>query len=259
VSPATRDFPDGAAIVFGGSGGIGRAVALEFARAGSDVAVVYRTKRDVAEKLAGEIRGLGRNASIHSVDVRDAEKVAEIVSAAAAAHGRIHTVVWAAGPVVDQVYISGTTMEQWLRAVEIEVHGFFTVVQATLPHLREHGGGSYVTLGSAGHLRWPERDVLSVAPKATNEHLVKGIAREEGKHGIRANSVLVGVIEAGMFLELTRQGALDQTWVDETLKMLALKRWGQPEEIGHAAVYLASSKAGYVTGQQIAVAGGFQL
>ena len=69
--------------------------------------------------------------------------------------------------------------------------------------------------------------------------------------------MLVGVIKAGMFLELSRQGVFDDKWIEETHKLLALKRWGQPEEIGHAAVFLASNKAAYITGQKIAVAGGF--
>jgi NAD(P)-dependent dehydrogenase (short-subunit alcohol dehydrogenase family) len=250
-------FPKGAAVIFGASGGIGQGVALEFARAGSDVAIAYRSKREVAEELAGKIRALGRRASTHAVDVRDEAQVKALVDGATAEHGRLHTVVWGAGPLVDQVLIGETTQAQWRQAIDIEVNGFFTVVQATLPHLRAQGGGSYVTLGSAGHLRWPARDGLSVAPKATNESLVRGIASEEGRHKIRANSVLVGVIEAGMFLELTRQGVFDQKWIDETHKMLALKRWGQPEEIGYAAVFLASSRAAYVTGQSINVSGGF--
>ena len=70
---------------------------------------------------------------------------------------------------------------------------------------------------------------------------------------------LVGVIDAGMFHELTAKGAFPQAWIDETQKMLALKRWGQPEEIGYAVSYLASSRAAYVTGQQISVSGGFGL
>jgi len=96
-----------------------------------------------------------------------------------------------------------------------------------------------------------------VAPKAANEALIKGIAKEEGRHNIRANTVLVGVIEAGMFLELSRRGVFDQAWIDETHKLLCLKRWGQPEEIGSAAVFLATN--GYVTGQQINVSGGFGI
>jgi 3-oxoacyl-[acyl-carrier protein] reductase len=250
-------FPAGATLVFGGSGGIGQEVAKSFGRAGSDVAIVYRSKQDVADKVAGEIRGLGRKASIHAADVREADQVAAAVKAAIAEHGRIHTVVWAAGPVVEQVHIADTTPELWRQSIDIEVHGFFNAVKASLPHLREQGGGSFVHLGSAGHVWWPAKDGLSVAPKAANEALVKGIAKEEGKHNIRANSVLVGVIEAGMFLELLKRGVFDQAWIDETQKLLALKRWGKPEEIGSAAVFLATN--GYVTGQQINVSGGFGI
>src|SRR3546814_10132583 len=90
--------------------------------------------------------------------------------------------------------------------------------------MRDAGGGSYVHLGSAGHLWFPQRDGLSVVPKAANEAFVKGIAKEEGRHNIRANSVLVGVIEAGMFLELTKRGVLDQAWIDETHKLRSEKK-----------------------------------
>ncbi|MFP5306547.1 MAG: SDR family NAD(P)-dependent oxidoreductase [Gammaproteobacteria bacterium] len=250
-----RVFPDGAVLVFGGSGGIGQEVAKSFGRAGSDVAIVYRSKQAVAEKVAGDIGAGGRKATIHAADVREPAQVEAAVAAAIAAHGRIHTVVWAAGPVVEQVPLAETTQELWRKSIDIEVHGFFNAVQATLPHLRAKGGGSYVHLGSAGHVWWPPKDGLSVAPKAANEALIQGIAKEEGRHGIRANSVLVGVIEAGMFLELLKRGVFDQKWTDETQKLLCLKRWGKPEEIGHAAVFLATN--GYVTGQQINVSGGF--
>ena len=109
-----------------------------------------------------------------------------VVDEAIAAHGRVHTVVWAAGPLVDQLMLSETPMEKWKRAIDVEVHGFFAATQTMLQHFRDSGGGSFVHLGSAGNLRWPDRDGLSVAPKAANESLVKGIAREEGKYGIRA-------------------------------------------------------------------------
>lgn len=250
-------FPAGAVLVFGGSGGIGQCVAKSFAAAGTDVAIVYRSKKEVAERVAGEIIQLGRKASVHAGDVTDPQQVQAVVDAAIATHGRIHTVLWAAGPLVEQVSIADTTLALWKKSIDTEVHGFFNAVKATLPHLRAQGGGSYVHLGSAGHLWWPAKDGLSVAPKAANEALVKGIAKEEGRHNVRANSVLVGVIEAGMFLELLKRGVFDQNWVDETHKLLALKRWGQPEEIGSAAVFLATN--GYVTGQQINVSGGFGI
>ncbi len=252
---AAGGFPQGAVIVFGGSGGIGQHVAKAFAKAGSDVAMIYRSKKDVAEKVAGEIKALGRKASTHAADVTDSRQIGAAVDATEKAHGRLHTVVWAAGPVVEQVFIGETSTELWRKSIDIEVHGFFNAVQATLPKLRAAGGGSYVHLGSAGHLWFPQKDGLSVVPKAANEALIKGIAKEEGKNNIRANSVLVGVIEAGMFLELLKRGVFDQKWIEETQKLLCLKRWGQPEEIGAAAVFLATN--GYVTGQQINVSGGF--
>ena len=251
----TNQFSKGAVMVFGGSGGIGQHVVKAFAAAGSDVAVVYRSKKDVAEKVGKEIEALGRKASLHAADVTDPAQIKTAVDAAEKAHGRLHTVVWAAGPVVEQVFISETSPELWKKSIDIEVHGFFNAVQATLPKLRAAGGGSYVHLGSAGHVWFPQKDGLSVIPKAANEALVKGIAKEEGKHNIRANTVLVGVVEAGMFLELLKRGVFDQNWIDETQKLLCLKRWGKPEEIGDAAVFLASN--GYVTGQQINVSGGF--
>ncbi|MFA5938051.1 MAG: SDR family oxidoreductase [Sinimarinibacterium sp.] len=250
-------FPAGATLVFGGSGGIGQEVAKSFGRAGADVAIVYRSKQAVAEKVVGEIAKNGRKATMHAADVRERAQVDAAVKAAIAAHGRIHTVVWAAGPVVEQVAIAETSEELWRKSIDIEVHGFFNAVQATLPQLRASGGGSYVHLGSAGHVWWPPKDGLSVAPKAANEALIRGIAKEEGRHNIRANSVLVGVIEAGMFLELLRRGVFDQKWTDETQKLLCIKRWGKPEEIGSAAVFLATN--GYVTGQQINVSGGFGI
>lgn len=250
-------FPNGAAIVFGGSGGIGQHIARAFAKAGTDVAIVYRSKKDVAEKVAGEIRDAGRKASIHAADVRERASIDAAVAAAKKEHGRLHTVAWAAGPVVEQVMLAETSADLWKQSMDIEVNGFFNVMQSTLPLLRADGGGSYVHLGSAGHVWWPPKDGLSVVPKAANEALLKGIAKEEGHNNIRANSILVGVIEAGMFLELLKRGVFDDKWIKETQKLLCLKRWGKPEEIGDAAVFLATN--GYVTGQQINVSGGFGI
>jgi len=256
---SAKIFPDGAALVIGGSGGVGQAVCREFARAGTDVAITYNKKREVAEKLAAELRGLGRKASAHQLTIGDAARVGAVVEEAAREHARLHTIVVGAGTLATQVLLAEMPRELWQKVIEQDVNGFFNVMQATLPQLRAWGGGSYVHLGSAGHLRWPDRDGISVAPKAAIEALITGIAREEGRNKIRANSVLLGVIEAGMFLELTRQGVFDETWVREVHKTLALKRWGKPEEVGHAVVFLASERAAYVTGQRIAVAGGYGL
>lgn len=254
-----KNFPDGAVLVVGGSGGVGQAVCLEFARAGTDVALTYHKKKDVAEKVAAQVQALGRKASIHQLTLADADQVDAVVDNAARFHGRLHTVLVGAATLTTQVLISEMTREQWQTVVNQDLNGFYNVVRATLPRLKAWGGGSYLHLGSAGHLAWPDRDVMSVAPKAAIEALITGIAKEEGRHKIRANTVLLGVIEAGMFLELTKQGVFDEAWVKEVHKNLALKRWGKPEEVGHAVVFLASDNALYVTGQRIAVAGGYGL
>lgn len=250
-------FPEGCTLLLGGSGGIGSGISRVFARGGSDVAIVYRTNEARAAAVADAARAAGRRATIHAGDVTDEASVRSIVEAALAAHGRVHSVVWAAGPLVNQRYLSETPIEEWRHAFEVEVHGFFRVAQALIPPMRAAGGGSFVTLGSAGHDWWPARDGMSVAVKASNEQLVQGIAKEEGRYRIRANSVLVGVIEAGQLHELQRQGQIDQRWVDNTHRLLCLKRFGTAEEIGHACLFFASDEAAYVTGQRISVSGGF--
>ncbi len=242
--------------MLGASGGIGGKVAQVLAHDGSDVALVYNRRADAVSTL---VQSLPTRATTHQCDVTNPASLAALAESVIAQHGRIHTLVWAAGPLVEQHLLSETSLDAWRRAFDVEVHGLFGLVASLLPHMRASGGGSIVHLGSAGHLRWPDRDGLSVAPKAANESWLKGIAREEGRHGIRANSVLVGVIDAGMFHDLMAKGAFPPGWVEETQKMLSVKRWGQPEEIGYAVSWLASSRAAYVTGQQINVSGGFGI
>jgi NAD(P)-dependent dehydrogenase (short-subunit alcohol dehydrogenase family) len=253
----SKDFPEGAVMVFGGSGGIGKGVAMEFAKAGTAVAICYRSKQDVAEATAEAIRALGVKASIHQIDVRSRAEVVAGIDAAIAEHGRIHSVVWGAGPVVAQVPLADWTEDQFRQSMEIEVFGFYNAVHTAIPHFRAKGGGSFVHLGSAGHDWWPHLDGLSVAPKASNEALIKGIAKEEGVNEIRANSILVGVIDAGQFKIGQEQGYFDEAWETAVKAMLPIKRWGLAEDIGQAAVFLASNKANYITGQKISVAGGF--
>jgi 3-oxoacyl-[acyl-carrier protein] reductase len=259
MSERDRDFPDGCAMIFGGSGGIGRGVALQFAQAGTAVAIGYRSNQSAAEAAAEAVRACGVDVSIHQLDVRDRSQIERAVTDAAATHGRVHSMVWAAGPLVPQLYISKWTAEHYRNALEVEALGFFAASQVLIEHFRAKGGGAIVHLGSAGHDLWPAKDGLSVAPKAANEALMRGIAREEGRNEIRANSVLIGVIDAGMFHQLSEQGAFGEEWVQQTQRLLALKRWGKAADIGDAAVFLCSNRASYVTGQTISVSGGFGI
>jgi len=102
-------FESGAALVVGGSGGIGSVIAREFARAGSDVALTYRTKQAAAEQTADAIRALGRKASAHELTVGDAAGVRDTIDQAAQVHGRIHTIVYACATLTHQVWIADVT------------------------------------------------------------------------------------------------------------------------------------------------------
>ncbi|TZG29388.1 SDR family NAD(P)-dependent oxidoreductase [Sphingomonas montanisoli] len=254
-----RDFPEGAVLVFGGSGGIGSVIARSFGEAGTNVAVTYRSNAARADEVVKEIEGLGVHAAAFPADVTDRAQIEKAIADTVARFGRLHSVVFVAGALPVQDYITQYSDEAWHEAIDVEVHGFYNVVRAATPALKAGGGGSFVHLGSAGDIAWANRDGLSVVPKAANEALVKGVAKEEGRFNIRANSVLIGVIEAGMFLKFKEQGVFDDAWIKATYARQGLKRLGKPEEVADAVVFLASNRASYVTGQQIAVAGGYGI
>ncbi len=251
-----KNFPVGVALVIGGSGGTGSAICRELARAGSDVVLTYHQNQERANKVKASVEALDRQAHVVQLSIGDANQVQEVVNQLAAKH-RIHTVVIAAGSDIKQPLIRDITPEEWKQVVDSDLNGFFNVVHHTLAHMKASGGGSYVHISSAGLHRWPERDALSVAPKAAIESLIQGIAKEEGAHGIRANSVAIGVINAGIFKRLWADGIFDEQWKEAVQEDLCLKRWGKPEEVAHAVVWLASNKAAYTTGQIISVDGGY--
>lgn len=252
------DFPEGVALVVGGSGGIGSAIARGFATAKVTLAITYRHNKKTADEVADEIRDGGGTCSVHQVTLGDLDSVKACLDQLSDEHGQIHTIAHAAGTHIDQPYVSQVTPEQWRNTMDWDVNGFFHVAHAALPHLRK-SHGSIVFVSSAGLKRFPPGDVLSVAPKGAIEALMRGIAREEGRYGVRANNVAVGVVDAGMFPKLVERGELSQEWIDAATRNTPLRRFGTPEEIADAAVFLASSRARYITGQTLFVDGGYTL
>jgi NAD(P)-dependent dehydrogenase (short-subunit alcohol dehydrogenase family) len=253
------EFPEGAALVVGASGGVGRAIALALAGRGSDVALTYHANRAGAEEAAMAIRALGRGASVHHVDLRELEAVRALMDAVVATHARLHTVVHAAGSSIDQPYFNQVDPAAWRAVIDADVNGSFHVAHTALPHLKAGGGGSFVFVSSAGLKRFPPGDVLSVAPKAAVEALFKAIAREEGRFGVRANSVLLGIIDAGMFHRLVAKGELDEDYLAAARRNIALRRFGSAEEVADAVCFLASSRASYITGQELLLDGGYTI
>jgi NAD(P)-dependent dehydrogenase (short-subunit alcohol dehydrogenase family) len=250
------DFPDGIALVAGGSGGIGRAICEALARGGADVALTYRSRREAAEDTAAAVRALGRRAEVHALALDDAAAVADAV--ARIADGRsLHTVVHAVGPDIRMRFVGEVAVDEWQAAMHAEADGFFHLVRATLPHLRA-ARGALVAVTSAGLERFPARDILSVAPKAAIDAVVRGLAKEEGRFGVRANSVAVGVVDAGIFQRLAATD-LSPAWVEAATRNAALRRLGTADEVADAVAFLASARASYITGQRLVVDGGYSV
>lgn len=257
-TPGTgTEFEHGAALVIGGTGGIGSAICRALADAGSNVVFSYRSKREAADRLITEIEQRGCKGYARSVELSDIASVNAIVADAVERFGFIHSVVYASGPSLEFMYIHEIEPQEWARVINADVNGCFNLIHAVLPHLRERRGGAFVALITAAVDRAPPRDILSAAPKAAIQMLVRGVAREEGRSGIRANCVGPGYIQAGLGLLTTH--AHTQDYVDRMVKAIPLRRAGTAEDVADVVLFLLSDKARYVTGETICVAGGLQL
>ena len=255
-----RDFAGraGAALVVGGSGGLGSAIAAELAARGSDVALTYRSNAASAEATAAEVGRHGRRGWIAAADLGDDESAAAAVEELAVAAGGLHTLVYAAGPDVPQRHLSRVEPRVLRAQLHADAAGFFAVAHAALPHLRE-AKGSIVALTTAGIGRFPVRDGLSTIPKAAVAAAVRGLAAEEGRFGVRANSVGPGMLTDGMAQRLMASGDLDERALDAARANIPLRSFGTAGDIAEAVCFLASNRAGYITGQHLAVDGGYTV
>lgn len=250
-------FPEtGAALVVGGSGGIGASVARMLASRGSRVAVTFRNNKESAATIAAAAGEWGVDASVHRLDVASADHCAEVVDAVAATHGGLHTLIHAAGPHVPMTHLSRVTPAEMAAQLQADPGGFFNVVHPALPHLRA-AEGSIVAVTTAATSRYPVRDGLSAGPKGAVETLVRGLAAEEGRYGVRVNAVGPGMLTDGMAARLMDSGDLSAEALAVTRANIPLRRFGTARDIAEAVCFLASDAAGFISGQKLDVDGGY--
>ncbi|MGZ4486328.1 MAG: SDR family NAD(P)-dependent oxidoreductase [Nocardioides sp.] len=255
--PADFASRPGAALVVGGSGALGLAVVRMLARRGAHVALTYRGRAEAGEAAAASAREWGVRATAHALDLAgDPEAAADVVTQVAAEHDGIHTLVYAAGPHVPMTHLSAVAPATMAAQLAADAAGFFAVVQPALPHLR-HSRGSVVAVTTAATTRYPARDGLSVAPKAAVEAMVRALAVEEGRFGVRVNAVGPGMLRDGMAARLIESGELSTAALEVTRSNIPLGRFGAAVDVAEAVCFLASDRAGYLTGQKLDVDGGF--
>lgn len=240
------------ALVTGSSRGIGRAIARRLAREGYDVCINYIERKDKAEELAAELRGLGVRAMTYRADVADKAAVNAMVSAVKKAYGSVTCLVSNAG-VAGQSLFQDVSEEMWDRYFAVNVKGAYNACQAVLPDMISAKSGSIVVISSMWGLRGASCEVTYSATKAALIGLTRSLAMELAPSGIRVNCVAPGVIDTDML------SALPEGVTDSLAGQTPLGRLGTPEDIAAAACFLVSPEAGFITGQVLTADGGFIL
>jgi 3-oxoacyl-[acyl-carrier protein] reductase len=239
------------AVVTGAGRGIGRAIALKFAGAGADVVCVSRTAEN-SEKVANEIRALGRKAWAHAVDVADPKAVAEGGEKIMSETTRIDILVNNAGVTRDGL-IMRMSEEDWDTVLNTNLRGAFSFTKAFSRAFIKQRAGRIINISSVIGLIGNAGQVNYAASKAALIGFTKSVARELASRGITANAIAPGFIETDM------TSVLDEKMRQELVKKIPLNRLGKSEDIAEAALFLASPAGAYITGQVLTVDGGMVM
>ena len=239
------------AVVTGAGRGIGRAIALKFASEGADIVCVSRTQTN-SDKVAEEIRVLGRRAWAKSVDVADSAAVAAAAAAILEETGKVDILVNNAGITRDGLLMR-MSEEDWDAVLNTNLKGAFSFTKAFSRAFLKQRSGRIINLSSVIGLIGNAGQCNYAASKAGLIGFTKSIAREFASRGVTANAIAPGFIETDMTSVLTEE------MKTELLKRIPLNFLGKADDIASAALYLASPGARYVTGQVLTVDGGMVM
>jgi NAD(P)-dependent dehydrogenase (short-subunit alcohol dehydrogenase family) len=242
-------LPGKAAVITGADSGIGRAVAIAFAREGADVLISYLNEHDDARDTAKYVEAEGRRAVLVPGDLADRATCDTVVATAVREFGRIDVLVNNAAYQMTHESVEEISDEEWTRTFDVNIHAMFRLVKAALPHL---GKGATIINTSSVNYDMPRPTLLPYATtKGAIANFTAGLAQLLGERGIRVNAVAPGPIWTPLI-----PSTMPPEHVEEFGRNTPLGRPGEPAEVAPAYVMLASDEASYVSGAVVPVTGG---
>ena len=242
------------ALITGSSRGLGRAVALSFAKEGAKVVVNYTSNETAANEVAQAINQMGSQAIVVRADVSKREEADGLVQAAVREFGRLDILVNNAGFTRPAMMLK-MTEEQWDEVVDIHLKGAFLCSQAAGRQMKEQNSGKIINVTSVAGLVGTVGQINYSAAKGGTISMTKSIARELARYNVCANVISIGILSMGMSEKITTDEKLKEIYMNRIL----LKRFGTPDDVSPAFVFLASDESNYITGQILCVDGGYGM
>ncbi|MFH0961003.1 MAG: 3-oxoacyl-ACP reductase family protein [Pseudomonadota bacterium] len=243
-----------AAVVTGSSRGVGRSIALAFAKEGADVLVNYTSSEGPALEVVNDIRAMGRKSVAVKADVASKAEVEHMMTTAKQEFGRLDIVVNNAG-FTRPAMLTKMSEEQWDAVVDAHLKGPFLCIQAASRYFQEQQYGKIINVSSVAGLVGTVGQVNYSAAKGGILSLTKSVAREMARYNVCANVISLGIVETDMTEKIRSDEKLKEIYMNRIL----MKRFATAGDISPAFVFLASSESDYITGQLLCVDGGYGM